>query len=387
MNIPTANRLGQVEEYYFSKKLREVAALRAAGHEVINLGIGSPDLPPHPTVIDTLTEVAAQPRAHGYQGYRGLPELRRAFADWYGRYFSVSLDPELEVLPLIGSKEGILHISMTYLQTGDEVLLPNPGYPTYAAVARLTGASLRYYELDPEQSWQPDLAALEKTDLSRVKLMWVNYPHMPTGAAASEELFEQIVAFGKRNNILIVNDNPYAFILNDRPLSILSVPGAMEVALELNSLSKCLNMAGWRVGAVVGSAERLAEILRFKSNMDSGMFRPVQLAAARALQLGTDWYDSLNEVYRRRREAALRFLETLDCIVEDSQRGMFLLGKIPDRYETGYLLADEVLDRHKIFITPGGIFGSNAERFVRVSLCSPVEVFESATARLSAGDE
>ena len=383
MEIRTADRLGQVEEYYFSKKLREVAALRAAGHDVINLGIGSPDLPPHPAVIRTLSEVAAQTGSHGYQGYRGLPELRTAFADWYGRYFGVHPDPDSEVLPLIGSKEGIMHISMTYLQAGDEVLLPNPGYPTYAAVGRLTGATLRYYDLRADRQWQPDFEALERTDLSRIKLMWVNYPHMPTGAAASVELFKRIVDFGKRHNILIVNDNPYAFILNERPLSILSVPGAMEVALELNSLSKCLNMAGWRVGAVVGAADRLQEILRFKSNMDSGMFRPVQLAAARALQLDEEWYNSLNGVYRERREAARAFLQALHCSVAEHQYGMFLLGGLPEGYENGYQLADELLDRYRIFLTPGGIFGSNTDRYVRISLCSPVEVFEAATARLT----
>ena len=292
----TSSRLDGIGEYYFSKKLREIDELNRHGRQVINLGIGSPDLPPHPDVVAVLLEESRKPNVHAYQSYKGSPVLRKAFADWYRDWYGVGLDPDTEILPLIGSKEGIMHICMTYLQEGDEALVPNPGYPTYHSAVKLAGARVRSYRLREEQGWFPDLEALAMEDLSRVKLMWVNYPHMPTGTQPTAALFETLVAFGKRHGILICHDNPYSFILNDTPKSILAVPGAKEVVLELNSLSKAQNMAGWRIGVLAGAGDRISEVLTFKSNMDSGMFLPVQLAAAKALGLGRDWYDSLNEV-------------------------------------------------------------------------------------------
>ncbi|MCB0628538.1 MAG: aminotransferase class I/II-fold pyridoxal phosphate-dependent enzyme [Saprospiraceae bacterium] len=382
MNIQPASRLGEVEEYYFSRKLREIAEMRAEGKDVLNLGIGSPDQPPAPEVIDVLHQMSSLPGNHGYQSYTGIPEFRQAFADWYRQWFQVDLDPNREILPLIGSKEGIMHISMTYLEAGDEVLVPNPGYPTYSAVARLTGATIRHYELKPENGWFPDLNELGKEDLSRVKIMWVNYPNMPTGTPASREFFIELIDFARAHQILIVNDNPYAFILNEEPLSMLSIPGAMDVALELNSLSKSHNMAGWRSGMLAGRADYLATILRFKSNMDSGMFRPMQLAAVKALNLPREWYSSLNNIYRERRQKVFELLDELECTYDTQQVGMFVWASIPEKYEDGYKLTDEVLEKANVFITPGGIFGSVGVPYIRVSLCSTTEVFAEALQRI-----
>lgn len=380
--IKTASRLGEVKEYYFSRKLREIAELRAAGYDVINLGIGSPDLPPSPAVLKTLREESAKESNHAYQSYSGLIELRTAFSNWYKKNYGVALNPINEVLPLIGSKEGIMHISMTYLEAGDEVLVPNPGYPAYRAVANLTGATIVEYDLKEENNWLVDLDELAEKDLSKVKIMWLNYPNMPTGTRATKAFFEKIIAFGKTHNILIVNDNPYSFILNEEPLSILSIEGAKDTALELNSLSKSHNMAGWRVGVLAGKAEYLQTILRFKSNMDSGMFKPLQLAAATALQNPQSWYDNLNATYRERRQTVFELLDLLDCQFDRNQVGMFVWAKIPANYQTGFEVSDEVLKSTYVFITPGGIFGSNGDKYIRVSLCSKKEVFEEAIKRI-----
>ncbi|MEN0005071.1 MAG: aminotransferase class I/II-fold pyridoxal phosphate-dependent enzyme [Bacteroidota bacterium] len=380
--IATASRLGEVKEYYFSTKLREIAAMRAEGKQVLNLGIGSPDLPPNRPAIDELIEHSMQDGNHAYQSYSGIQELREAFAKWYAQYFKVHLNPTDEVLPLIGSKEGIMHISMTYLEMGDEVLVPNPGYPAYSAVARLTGASIRTYSLKPENKWLPDLEALAQTDLSKVKIMWVNYPNMPTGTPANFNFFERLIAFAKCHNILVVNDNPYAFILSDQPMSLLQVDGAKEVALELNSLSKSHNMAGWRVGMLAGAAPYLKTILRFKSNMDSGMFKPVQLAATEALKAPASWYERLNAVYRERRELVFQLLDILGCHFDRQQVGMFVWAKIPSHFKDCYALSDEVLYQSHVFITPGGIFGTEGEQYVRVSLCADGELFREAIRRV-----
>lgn len=380
--ISTASRLGEVKEYYFSLKLKEIAAMRAAGKQVLNLGIGSPDLPPAPEVIDELIHHSQERTNHAYQSYIGIPELRSAFAKWYDQHFGVSLDDQKEILPLIGSKEGIMHISMTYLEAGDEVLVPNPGYPAYSAVANLAGAAIRKYDLKEANDWYPDLLALEEQDLTKVKIMWVNYPNMPTGKRASLAFFERLLAFAKKHHILICNDNPYAFILNKEPLSIFQVEGAKEVALELNSLSKSHNMAGWRVGMLSGAAEYVQTILRFKSNMDSGMFKPVQLAAVKALDMPKSWYDSINKVYTERRRTVFKLLDLLECSYDRDQVGMFVWAKIPARYQTGFQLSDEVLYNANVFITPGGIFGSNGDRYIRVSLCSDGALFEEAIRRI-----
>ena len=384
MLIPPAQRLAAVQEYYFSRKLQEIAALRAQGVQVINLGIGSPDLPPEPSVVEEVVRQSRDRQNHAYQSYRGIPQLREAFADWYGRHFGVGLDPETEILPLMGSKEGILHLSMSFLDPGDAVLIPNPGYPTYAAEARLAGADVRFYPLTENGDWMPDLGRLESTDLSNVKMMWLNYPHMPTGAAATPELFRQLVAFARRHRILLVNDNPYSFVLNDHPLSLLSTPGAKEVALELNSLSKSHNMAGWRLGCLAGRADYLQAVLRFKSNMDSGMFQPLQAAAARALQLGPDWYRSLNTVYRERRDLAVDLLRKIGCRLREKQVGMFLWAEAPAAWADGYELSDHLLREAAVFLTPGGIFGENGRRYVRLSLCSDHETLREAARRIEA---
>jgi len=382
MNINVAKRLQQTEEYYFSKKLREIDAMNKSGAQVINLGIGSPDLPPHPSVIQVLNEKSAKANTHGYQNYKGSPILRQAMADWYRRYYQVELNPETEILPLIGSKEGIVHICMTYLEAGDEVLVPNPGYPAYSSAVKLTEATIVSYELQADKNWQPDFEELEKRDLSKVKMMWINYPHMPTGALATQELFERIIAFGKKHNILICHDNPYSFILNDEPRSIMAVPGAMDVAIELNSLSKSSNMAGWRVGMLVADAARINEILRFKSNMDSGMFLPLQLAAAKALQLDSDWYTQLNDTYARRRAKVFELMDLLGCTYSTAQVGLFVWAKIPDTIADGYALTDKVLQDAHVFITPGGIFGSAGTNYIRISLCASEEVLDKAIARI-----
>lgn len=398
-HIRTAKRLEGIGEYYFSKKLREIDELNKQGKNVINLGIGSPDLPPHPDVIRVLQEESAKPGVHAYQSYKGSPVLRKAVADWYRQWYGVDLDPDTEILPLIGSKEGIMHICMTYLDEGDGALVPNPGYPTYRSAVRLAGGTCIDYSLTAGKGWMPDLEELERLvhagvpvgmmevePPGRIKLMWVNYPHMPTGQLPDRALFEKLVAFGKKHDILICHDNPYSFILNDAPMSLLSTPGAKEVAVELNSLSKSQNMAGWRVGTLSGSKERIDEVLRFKSNMDSGMFLPVQLAAAKALSLGKDWYDSVNAVYRERRELAFGLLELLKCDFSKGQAGMFVWAKIPASYADGFALSDRVLNDAGVFITPGGIFGSAGEGYVRVSLCTPVPTFRESINRIkSAG--
>ncbi len=381
--IRTASRLNGVEEYYFSQKLREIAAMRAAGKAVINLGIGSPDLPPAAETVETLAEQSRNPTQHAYQSYAGVPELRKAFANWYAKWFGVTLDFDREILPMIGSKEGIMHIAMTYLEAGDEALTPDPGYPTYRAATALTGARSRSYALTEKSGWLPDLDALAATDLSRVKLMWVNYPHMPTGARADRVFFKDLVAFAKTHHILLVNDNPYAFILNDQPLSLLATEGAREVALELNSLSKSHNMAGWRVGMLAGRAEFLEQVLRFKSNMDSGMFKPLQLAAAQALESPASWYEDLNAIYRKRRQKAFRLLNLLGCVYDTTQSGMFVWARIPGHWADAYALSDQVLHDHHVFLTPGGIFGEQGNRYIRISLCSDEPTFENAILRLT----
>lgn len=380
--IKAANRVGTVQEYYFSRKLKEVAKLRSEGHDIISLGIGGPDLPPSPEVIAMLAAEANKPDTHSYQPYVGIPELRNAFAQWYSRYYGVELDASTEIQPLIGSKEGILHISMTFLNPGDGVLVPNPGYPTYTSVSRLVGAEIFSYDLCEDKNWEPDFEALEQLPLERIKLMWVNYPNMPTGAGGSRELFEKLVDFGRRHGIVIVNDNPYSFILNKKPESILSVPGAREVAMELNSLSKSHNMAGWRVAMVASNPTFIGWLLKVKSNIDSGQFRPVMLAAVKALQLTDDWYQRVNAVYSERRAVAEKIMEAMGCKFDSSQQGLFLWGRIPDSVASAEELADRILYEADVFVTPGFIFGSKGERFVRVSLCTPVESMDKALDRI-----
>ncbi len=396
--MQVANRLNPIHEYYFSQKLREIEALNQQGEPVINLGIGSPDLPPHPEVIKVLQEESGKPQVHGYQGYKGVKALRDAMAGWYHRWYGVQLNADAEVLPLIGSKEGIMHVCMTFLNEGDVALVPNPGYPTYRSAVQLAGGTCVDYELKEEAGWAPDFDELEKVvedyksgkiafapnpnGEAAIKLMWVNYPHMPTGQLPTDELFQKLIAFGKKHNILICHDNPYSFILNDAPMSLLSVAGAKEIALELNSLSKSHNMAGWRVGMLCGNRENIDSVLRFKSNMDSGMFLPLQLAAAKALRLDKDWHEELNEVYRKRREKVFRLLDALNCVYATNQAGMFVWAKIPAQYQNGFELSDEVLNKAKVFITPGGIFGSAGDGYVRVSLCNTENNFEKAIERI-----
>jgi aspartate/methionine/tyrosine aminotransferase len=382
-NIVPAERLSSVGEYYFSVKLKEIAEMNAAGKQVINLGIGSPDLPPSEQTIETLCRHARRNDEHGYQPYAGIPELRQAFADWYKTWFNVDLNPDNEIQPLIGSKEGILHVSLAFLNPGDGVLLPNPGYPTYASVSRLAGARLLPYELKEANGWYPDLDSLERTNLAGVKLMWVNYPHMPTGATACTELFERLTAFGLKHGIVIVNDNPYSFILNDKPLSLLSIAGAKDIGMELNSLSKSHNMPGWRMAMLASNEKFVQWVLKVKSNIDSGQFKPMQYAAAEALKAPKEWYDAMNDVYRRRRSIAGEIMRTLGCTFDEKQAGMFLWGKIPAGCAGGEVLADRVLYEAKVFITPGFIFGSCGERYVRLSLCCPNEILKEALRRLT----
>ncbi|WP_336838591.1 pyridoxal phosphate-dependent aminotransferase [Sphingobacterium siyangense] len=382
MQIDVAKRLQHTEEYYFSKKLREIDELNKQGARVINLGIGSPDLPPHPEVIETLNTNAQLPNVHGYQNYKGAPALRQAVADWYQRYYNATFNPNTEILPLIGSKEGIVHICMTYLQEGDQALIPNPGYPAYAAAVRLSGAEAITYNLTQEKNWLIDLNELKKQDLSKVKLMWINYPHMPTGASASDVFYQELIQFAKAHNILICHDNPYSFILTDTPRSIMSIPGAKDVAIELNSLSKSSNMAGWRIGVLVGAEERINQVLRFKSNMDSGMFLPVQLAAAKALQLDASWYADLNKIYAERRQQVYEIMDLLDCSYQKDQVGLFVWARIPEKYKDGYALSDAVLDKSRVFITPGGIFGDKGDQYIRISLCATVEVLKESIQRI-----
>lgn len=382
MTIKPAHRINTVEEYYFSSKLREIAGMRAGGADVLNLGIGSPDLPPHPSVIATLHEWALRPDAHGYQGYQGRPELRLAMANWYRLYFGVSLDPEKEVLPLLGSKEGIMHISMAFINPGDRVLVPDPGYPTYSAATKLAGGIPETYDLLPENNWKPDMRALENIAPGEIKLMWLNYPHMPTGQAADLKTMETLLNWARSRNILLVNDNPYSFILNRNYLSILSLDGAREQSIELNSMSKAQNMAGWRVGMAISNPEFINHIIRFKSNMDSGMFLPVQMAAVKALELGQDWYDQLNEIYSGRKDLAAAILKAAGCTLQDNQQGLFLWGRIPDMYEDSYALSDRILRQAHVFITPGGIFGNNGNQYLRISLCSKPEVLQQGLDRI-----
>ena len=378
-----SSRLDGINEYYFSQKLREIEVMNNEGKNVINLGIGSPDLPPHPSVIETLQAESAKSTTHAYQNYKGSAVLRNAIADWYLKWYQVKIDPQTEVLPLMGSKEGIMHICMTYLNAGDMALIPNPGYPTYRSAVTLAGGSPKEYDLIESNNWFPDLEALSQTDLTKVKLMFVNYPHMPTGCLPSSSIFNDLVAFAKKHQILLVHDNPYSFILNNNPVSILNTEGAMEVALELNSLSKSHNMAGWRVGMLVGDQERINDVLKFKSNMDSGMFLPLQLAAAKALQLGEDWHLAVNEVYAKRQQLVFALLSDLGCTFDINQAGMFVWAAIPETYTSGYELSDEVLQNANVFITPGGIFGSNGNKFVRVSLCSTGEKIQEAIVRIN----
>lgn len=387
--MQTAKRLNGIGEYYFSQKLREIDTLNRSGDAVINLGIGSPDLPPHPEVIRILNEESIKPNVHGYQSYKGSPVLRNAIAQWYDRWYQVHLKPETDILPLIGSKEGIMHICMTYLNEGDEALIPDPGYPTYSSAVKLAGGIPRVYKLKEENDWQPDLYSLEKTDLSKVKLLFLNYPHMPTGQLPDEKLFDQLIAFAQKHKLLIIHDNPYSFILNDKPMSMLSRPGAKEVVIELNSLSKSQNMAGWRIGMLCGSASYINDVLRFKSNMDSGMFLPVQLAAAKALSLGEDWYQSVNEIYARRRMLARELLDLLGTSYSMSQAGMFVWAKVNDEaadiqheYGAGGSLSDKVLRDARVFITPGGIFGEEGKSYVRISLCATEENFQQSIDRI-----
>ncbi len=380
--IKPSNRLNGIGEYYFSQKLREIDLLNKSGKNVINLGIGSPDMPPHPDVIKTLHEESSKSGNHGYQSYKGSAILRNAISNWYKTWYDVELDSDTEILPLMGSKEGIMHICMTYLNEGDQVLVPNPGYPTYSSAVRLAGGSVLEYRLTESTNWKPDFEELEKMDLQKVKLMFVNYPHMPTGKLPDENLFKQFISFAKKNEILIIHDNPYSFILNDNPKSMLSVEWAREVVIELNSLSKSLNMAGWRVGMMCAAKERIDEVLRFKSNMDSGMFLPVQLAAAKALTLSADWYKQLNETYFKRREIVFEILNELNCSFETNQSGLFVWAKIPGTSKDGFELSDEVLLQANVFITPGGIFGSEGNQYVRVSLCSTEEKLKESIQRI-----
>lgn len=381
-NITPATRVMEIQEYYFSKKLREVAQLNAQGADIISLGIGGPDRMPHSDIISTLCEEAQKPGNHSYQPYVGIPELRQAFADWYKRWYGVELDPAKEIQPLIGSKEGILHVSLAFLNPGDGVLVPNPGYPTYTSVSRLAQAEIYNYDLTEENGWMPDFEALERLPLDKIKLMWINYPHMPTGTPATIELFKKIVDFGHRHNIVIAHDNPYSFILNNEPLSLLQVDGAREIAIEMNSMSKSHNMAGWRVGMLASNPKFINWILKVKSNIDSGQFKPLMLAAVKGLQVDAEWYDTLNSVYASRRAVAEEIMRELGCRFDETQRGMFLWGRIPDDEASSEALADKVLYDARVFITPGFIFGSNGERYVRISLCATEENMRRALDRI-----
>ena len=380
--MEVANRLEHIKEYYFSRKLKEVRALVSKGKDIINMGIGSPDLQAPDTVVTALQKGLLDPTAHQYQSYIGLPELREAIGDFYHKFYDVSVNPSNEVLPLMGSKEGIMHISMAFLNPGDQVLIPNPGYPTYSAVTKLVEATPVLYDLDASNNWLPDLEKLAKTDLSKVKLMWINYPHMPTGAQGSKVFYKEVVAFAKAHDIILVNDNPYSFILNDSPLSILKVAGAKEVALELNSLSKTFNMAGWRVGMVLGNPDLINAILKVKSNMDSGMFYGIQKGAIAALQLDKDWFTSINTVYKKRRELIYTLATKLNCTFDTNGTGMFVWAKLPEGIDAEQFI-DALLYEKDLFITPGTIFGSQGEGYIRFSLCVTEERIKEAIERVS----
>ncbi len=382
MKVKPADRTTSVQEYYFSLKLRQIDQMRKAGADIINLGIGSPDQPPSENTINRLGEVAAKATVHGYQSYTGIPALRKAFAEWYKKYFGVELDPETEVLPLMGSKEGIMHISMAFVNPGDEVLIPNPGYPTYSSVTSLTGGKIIYYDLDEKTGWMPDLKKIEKNGLGNVKIMWVNYPHMPTGTKGSMKLFEKLVAFASDNGILLCNDNPYSFILNNEYLSILAVDGAKETALELNSLSKSHNMAGWRIGMVAGQSDHISTILKVKSNMDSGMFRAMQEAAVEALGNPPSWYDKVNSVYSKRRIIVEEIMDLLKCRFDKNQSGLFVWGRIPEEIASCEEYVENILQKAYVFITPGFIFGSMGARYIRISLCAEEEMLKEAKFRI-----
>jgi LL-diaminopimelate aminotransferase len=382
MIVKPANRTNTVQEYYFSVKLRQLDQMRRDGADIINLGIGSPDQPPSENTVKRLGEEAAKPTSHGYQSYTGIPALRKAFADWYKKYFKVTLDPEKEILPLMGSKEGIMHISMAFVNPGDEVLVPNPGYPTYSSVTNLVGGKVSYYDLDEKNGWLPDLKEIGNMDLSKVKLMWINYPHMPTGTKATPQLFEKLVGFASRNNILLCNDNPYSFILNNDYLSILSIDGAKEISLELNSLSKSHNMAGWRIGMVAGHQEYITDILKVKSNMDSGMFRAMQAAAAEALGNPPSWYEKVNEVYLKRRIIVEEIMDLLKCRFDKKQTGLFVWGRIPDNAASCEEFVEAILMKTYVFLTPGFIFGTKGDRYIRISLCADEKTLSEAKKRI-----
>ena len=382
--IQPAERLQLVSEYYFSRKLKEVARLNAEGRDIISLAIGSPDMPPSPQTVEKLCQVARQSDAHGYQPTMGTPELRQAMADFYQRWYGVELDPATEIQPLIGSKEGILHVTLAFVNPGDQVLVPNPGYPTYTSLSRLLGADIVNYNLREDNGWQPDFDELERMDLSRVRLMWTNYPNMPTGANAQMQTYERLVGFARRHGIVVVNDNPYSFILNEQPISLLQVPGAKECCIEFNSMSKSHNMPGWRVGLCATNATFISWILKVKSNIDSGTFRGLQLAAAEAFRNDPEWHRQANiNTYAERRHYAEQIMQVLGCRYDPSQVGMFLWGRIPDEYEHVEDLTERVLHEARVFITPGFIFGSNGERYIRISLCAKKEKIEEALQRIS----
>jgi len=381
-NVLSAKRIKGVGEYYFSKKLRQIDAIRKAGMEVLNLGIGSPDLLPHPSVIEEFNRALLESGAHQYQSYKGLPELRDAIAGWYKRFFNCRLDPDKEILPLIGSKEGITHISMSLLDDGDAVLVPNPGYPAYETASRMAGARIVHYDLKEGNGYYPDFDSLEKLDLGRVKIMWVNYPHMPTGTPASNGLFEGLLRFARKHEIVLINDNPYAFILSDTPRSILAARTKNDHVLELNSLSKSYNMAGWRIGMLSGNKELIETVLTFKSQVDSGQFKPMLKAAIQALNLNKDWFDALNGEYEKRKRWASRLTGLLGCQTEPNKVGMFLWAKIPKYVNNAEAFSDMILEKHKLFIPPGTIFGTNGNRHIRLSLCSPEHVWAEAINRL-----
>jgi LL-diaminopimelate aminotransferase len=383
MKVKPADRTNSVQEYYFSRKLRQIDQMRSTGADIINLGIGSPDQPPSENTVRRLADEARQSGVHGYQSYNGHPELRKAFAEWYLKYFNVRLDPESEILPLMGSKEGIMHISMAFVNPGDEVLIPNPGYPTYSSVTNLVGGKIRYYDLIEKNGWHPDLESIEKSDLHKVKLMWTNYPNMPTGAKGSLDLFKKLVAFSVNNNILLCNDNPYSFILNKDYLSMLVVKGARETAIELNSLSKSHNMAGWRIGMAASNKEYITNILKVKSNMDSGIFFPMQMAAVEALNNPEVWYDKVNEVYAERRKTSESIMDLLRCRFSKDQSGLFVWGRLPEEIESCERFVEEILNNAHVFLTPGFIFGSQGDRYIRISLCATNERLKEARERIA----